>query len=274
MAYSGTAITIQGNTVGGVVGNNYRTVTNCYYDSGIQFLNASGGSATLKEVTGVTAESGLSNSLKSQSGFSSRTGLNEWDFTNIWIFKSGENNNFPVLRVFYSYIVNYIINNNTEETYQKYVLKTEGKVILQSPEELGYTYAGYEFLYWTDIDGNRYNTGEEITVSQDITLTAQWEQAKSTIDFTITNNTGDTVLVVFKYDESIVTFRVVGDISATSGVTKKYSFKVAPQSGCVIYIIGGNYTTNLTGVTPTATGENSYTIDCSSAVTMTLTINN
>ena len=85
---------------------------------------------------------------------------------------------------------------------------------------------GYEFLYWTGSDGKQYSVGGAITISQDTTLTAYWYIPPIDIGLEIQNNTGDTVLVVFKYKDSIATFRVVGDKSATSGVTKNYSFKI------------------------------------------------
>ena len=130
VAYSGTAITIQGNTVGGVVCNNdsNATVTNCYYDSGIQFKNASGGSATSVIITGVIVVDNLNNIVTDANQFLGgdkwttaevenpwdTTEEYKWDFETVWTFQ-GSKTGFPVLKAFAKNItVEFTINNTTD----------------------------------------------------------------------------------------------------------------------------------------------------------------
>ncbi len=105
----------------------------------------------------------------------------------------------------------------------------------------------------------------EPSINKIILLSVQWKKSKININFTITNETIDNVLVVFKYAESIATFKI-------NNGTKVYTFKITPQKNCVIYVVGGNYTTRLENVTPINSTDNSYTINCEGDIAMTLKI--
>ena len=60
-----------------------------------------------------------------------------------------------------------------ETIVRKSVRHGEEIVILTAPER-----EGYQFLYWQDADGNRYNPGERYVVKDNHVFVAQWEEDK------------------------------------------------------------------------------------------------
>ncbi|MBR6044843.1 MAG: InlB B-repeat-containing protein [Ruminococcus sp.] len=188
-----------------------------------------------------------------------------WDFENTWV--SGAN--YPILREFSAQLT-YNYGAHPKDTA---LTPVSIYVTRYVPEKITYdaeAAAGYTFIGWntkSDGTGDWYQPGEEITVSGDTTLYAQYSRNPATFtvsptsadldtqdygtefaakDFTL-KNTG-ALKEKFKVTVS-KNLTIVGDSTATVSGGKSKKFTVVPKSGLAIGTYNETVTFALSGET-------------------------
>ena len=192
-ASQGTSITNCYNTgsvtgssyVGGIAGYTYSsTITNCYWGGNCTLSVAVGrgdatncGTCTIEEVKSL---SWYSDSSKWNSSY-------PWDFETVWVFMSGENDGYPVLRAFCMVSITFDANGGQRVMDDfKVLIGTSG--ILPT---CTFIRTGYEFAGWATSSTGAvvYADGASITPSASMTLYAKWTAHKYTVKF---NGNGST----------------------------------------------------------------------------------
>ncbi len=94
--------------------------------------------------------------------------------------------------------------NGNDYTSGSMAAQTFTKDVAQNLTDNGFSKTGYTFLNWKDSDGNIYTNGQSITVTKNLTLTAQWKANEYTLTFNA--GVGGTVIPTSKtvtYDQVI-----------------------------------------------------------------------
>ncbi len=179
---SASSISITGGYKGGLVGGGNPTINSCYY-------NYPTSSESLK-----TTE--LKNIVTNKSNYLNSSYWNlssPWDFTNTWEINSSVNDGYPYLRAIEEYHITYTAGEGTgDEKLIYYGLKSSSpQVILKNISDLNYT-APDEMIFdcWVDESGQTYQSGQEVTMTENLVLTAQWKVNAYTVTFDITTNGG------------------------------------------------------------------------------------
>ena len=182
--YNTGSVSGSGNSVGGVVGLNSGSVTNCYFlqtetvNTKLQGIGENDGSgvATATEKDDTAFHSG-------EVAWLLENGQAEDQTTPVW----GQNlmnepkDNYPQLRAFDAdtpQVYKVAFMNDSEEHDAQYA-NSGMTVDLPATEP---TKEGYTFSYWQDKAGTQVT--EPITVTADTTFTAQW--TKDTVNYTVT----------------------------------------------------------------------------------------
>ncbi len=192
-ASQGTSITNCYNTgsvtgssyVGGIAGYTYSsTITNCYWGGNCTLSVAVGrgdatncGTCTIEEVKSL---SWYSDSSKWNSSY-------PWDFETVWVFMSGENDGYPVLRAFCMVSITFDANGGQRVMDDfKVLIGTSG--ILPT---CTFIRTGYEFAGWATSSTGAvvYADGATYKANADVTLYAKWTAHKYTVKF---NGNGST----------------------------------------------------------------------------------
>ncbi len=219
-AYSSVTITNCYNTgsvtgssqVGGIVGRaSSSTITNCYWGGNCTLSVAVGrgdatncGTCTIEEVKSL---SWYSDSSKWNSSY-------PWDFETVWVFMSGENDGYPVLRAFCMVSITFDANGGQRVMDDfKVLIGTSG--ILPT---CTFIRTGYEFAGWATSSTGAvvYADGASITPSASMTLYAKWTAHKYTVKFNGNGSTSGSM--------SNQTFRYGTAQKLTSNAFKKTGF--------------------------------------------------
>ena len=120
-----------------------------------------------------------------------------------------------------TYTVTYVANNGSTDT----MTDTKAYQAGDSATVAGtiFTYDGYEFNGWKDAAGTSYKAGDPITITGNVTLTAQWTAAPTTPVTTYTvkydSNSGTGTMTDPKAYESGTTATVMGNTFTKAGYT-------------------------------------------------------
>ena len=192
-ASQGTSITNCYNTgsvtgssyVGGIAGYTYSsTITNCYWGGNCTLSVAVGrgdatncGTCTIEEVKSL---SWYSDSSKWNSSY-------PWDFETVWVFMSGENDGYPVLRAFYMVSITFDANGG-QGVMDDFKVSIGTSGILPT---CTFIRTGYEFAGWATSSTGAvvYADGATYKANADVTLYAKWTAHKYTVKF---NGNGST----------------------------------------------------------------------------------
>ncbi len=164
--------------VGGIAGRAYSssTITNCYWGGNCTLSVAVGsgdatncGTCTIEEVKSL---SWYSDSSKWNSSY-------PWDFETVWVFMSGENDGYPVLRAFYMVSITFDANGG-QGVMDDFKVSIGTSGILPT---CTFTRTGYEFAGWATSSTGAvvYSDEQTITPTASMTLYAVWRAEVYTI---------------------------------------------------------------------------------------------
>ena len=240
--YNTGSVSGSGNSVGGVVGLNSGSVTNCYFlqtetvNTKLQGIGENDGSgvATATEKDDTAFHSG-------EVAWLLENGQAEDQTTPVW----GQNlmnepkDNYPQLRAFDAdtpQVYKVAFMNDSEEHDAQYA-NSGMTVDLPATEP---TKEGYTFSYWQDKAGTQVT--EPITVTADTTFTAQW--TKDTVNYTVSVSAdpeaGGTVSGSGEYSEGT-------QVTVTATANDGYTFVAWQEGGTKIENAGTSYTFTVKG---------------------------
>ena len=162
--------------VGGIAGSASSTITNCYW-GGNCTLSVAVGSGSATNCGTCTIEE-----VKSLSWYSDSSKWNSsypWDFETVWVFMSGENDGYPVLRAFYMVSITFDANGG-QGVMDDFKVSIGTSGILPT---CTFIRTGYEFAGWATSSTGVvvYADGASITPSASMTLYAVWRVEVYTI---------------------------------------------------------------------------------------------
>ena len=244
--YNTGTVTGTDDYVGGVVGHNgiNSSVTNCYFLSGTADNGIGGGSGTSSNVEARTADAFHSGEVawRLQAG-QKATGEEDpipqvWGQSNLNTDKSWptlvalDKNAQPVYQVTFDYGTSF---TDIDERYDHHYANANDNVILPTSTDPIPSYEGHTLTGWQNEDGQAVT--EPITVTADITFTAQW--TKDTVNYTVTVTTspaeGGTV-------NGGGTFAEGTQVTVTATANDGYTFVAWQEDGEKIEGAGASYT--------------------------------
>ena len=197
--YNTGSVTGSSSWVGGIAGYASSTIRNCYWGGNCTLSVAVGGGSAATNCGTCTIEE-----VKSLSWYSDSSKWNSsypWDFETVWVFMSGENDGYPVLRAFYMVSITFDANGG-QGVMDDFKVSIGTSGILPT---CTFIRTGYEFAGWATSSTGAvvYADGASITPSASMTLYAVWRAEVYTITLDWQGGSGATwSTIYFRYGGS------------------------------------------------------------------------
>ena len=191
-----------GGDSGNIVGNRNvsNTVSYCYYNINDKTKNKGKYVSTLNNLLvlkdNLNYDEIKNNYIKKNSTIPWSEITNSWDFVKTWEIDADINDGLPYLKDFYGNVTfdpNYVGLNEKVEQFKI------GEEIVLSGDK--FTSGGNDKIKGWLVDGDRYNVGDTITVSNGMVLEAIWGQGCS-VNFEISTNVG-VIIKIYKTDTEL-----------------------------------------------------------------------